>query len=550
MKKKKLFLSSALFLALSMSITACGGKKTEEKQTKMEETVNYKSANGNKMVLTLFQNPKTLDIQKTAADYFIPLQIYSRLVDVKVNKDGSKEIVPSLAEKWDISEDGKTYTFHLRKGVKFHNGEEFKADDVLFTIEKMMDPKEATVNSYQFEKVSGALDKLNGKADSVKGVKVIDDYTVSITLDDPFPPFLASLTGAPASILNRKAVEEGKEKFGFDAKYTVGTGYMKFKDWTQDKEINLVRNDEFFGEKANIDGVKYLMNIDDSTAKMMLENGELDFKNVSATDLKVYKENPVFKDNIVDFQRAGMDFISFNQKDPYMAKVEVRKAISMAIDRDLINKTFYNNEGTVVNGVLPPGIPGFEVKQPKIEYNVEKAKELMKQAGLEKGNKLVVLQNSTYKEDQAKNEMIQSMLKEIGIELEIKSVDMTSYGDILKKGEGFAMSIEPVTADVPDPDDFYSEYTVDEKDSNVSKERKELSDEINKARLILNQEERIKALTSLDKKIVQEQALYLPLVSGLNHFAKSPRLDNFNLSWQGWVCGATKDVKINSKYNK
>ena len=105
MKKKKLFLSSALFLALSMSITACGGKKTEEKQTKMEETVNYKSANGNKMVLTLFQNPKTLDIQKTAADYFIPLQIYSRLVDVKVNKDGSKEIVPSLAEKWDISED-------------------------------------------------------------------------------------------------------------------------------------------------------------------------------------------------------------------------------------------------------------------------------------------------------------------------------------------------------------------------------------------------------------------------------------------------------------
>lgn len=292
------------------------------------------------------------------------------------------------------------------------------------------------------------------------------------------------------------------------------------------------------------------MNIDDSTAKMMLENGELDFKNVSATDLKVYKENPVFKDNIVDFQRAGMDFISFNQKDPYMAKVEVRKAISMAIDRDLINKTFYNNEGTVVNGVLPPGIPGFEVKQPKIEYNVEKAKELMKQAGLEKGIKLVVLQNSTYKEDQAKNEMIQSMLKEIGIELEIKSVDMTSYGDILKKGEGFAMSIEPVTADVPDPDDFYSEYTVDEKDSNVSKERKELSDEINKARLILNQEERIKALTSLDKKIVQEQALYLPLVSGLNHFAKSPRLDNFNLSWQGWVCGATKDVKINSKYNK
>ncbi|MFV1095829.1 ABC transporter substrate-binding protein, partial [Klebsiella pneumoniae] len=110
-----------------------------------------------------------------------------------------------------------------------------------------------------------------------KGVKVIDDYTVAITLNEAFPPFLASLTGAPASIYNRKAVEEGKDKFGFDAKYTVGTGYMKFKDWTQDKEINLVRNDDFFGKKANIDGVRYLMNIDSATSKMMLENGELDF---------------------------------------------------------------------------------------------------------------------------------------------------------------------------------------------------------------------------------------------------------------------------------
>lgn len=549
----------ALFLATMLVFTACGNKevkKSDNKDSKsqsatVENNSNYKSPNGNTMVLTLFQNPKTLDIQKTNADYFIPLQIYSRLVDVKVNKDGSKEIVPSLAEKWDISKDGKTYTFHLKKGVKFHNGEEFKADDVLFTIEKMMDPKQAAVNTYQFEKIEGALDKLNGKAQSVKGVKVIDDYTVAITLNEAFPPFLASLTGAPASIYNRKAVEEGKDKFGFDAKYTVGTGYMKFKDWTQDKEINLVRNDDFFGKKANIDGVRYLMNIDSATSKMMLENGELDFRGISPTELASYKENPIFKDNIVDSQRAGMDYISFNQKDPYMAKVEVRKAISMAIDRDLINKTFYNGEGTVVNGVLPPGIPGYEVKQEKIEYNPEKAKEILKKAGLDKGIKLTMLQNSTYPEDQPKNEMIQSMLKKIGIDLQIKSVDTTSYWDILSKGDGYSMSLRPDTADVPDPDDFYQRFTVEAGKSNgFNVKDKALSDEIDKARVILNQEERIKALTSLDKKIVGEQALYLPLVSDLNHFAKSPRLDDFNLSWQGWVCGSTKDVKINPAYNK
>ncbi len=549
----------SIFLAAMLLLTACGKNdngKTEEKTnnsqtTKSEEQTDYKSPNGNTMVLTLFQNPKTLDIQKTNADYFIPLQIYNRLVDVKVNDDGSNEIVPSLAEKWEISEDGKTYTFYLRKGVKFHNGEELKADDVLFTIEKMMDPKEAAVNTYQFEKIEGALDKLEGKATSVSGVKVIDDYTVSITLEKPFPPFLASLTGAPASIYNRKAVEEGKDKFGFDPEYTVGTGYMKFKDWAQDKEINLVRNDDYFEEKAHIDGVRYLMNIDSSTSKMMLENGELDFRNISATELESYKENPIFKDNIVDSQRAGMDYISFNQNDPNMAKVEVRKAVSMAIDRDLINKTFYNGEGTIVNGVLPPGIPGYEVEQEKIEYNPEKAKELLKEAGLDQGLTLISLQNATYEEDQAKNEMIQAMLKEIGIDLQIKTVDATSYYDILTKGEGYSMSIEPVTADVPDPDDFYLEFTVEAGESNGLKVKdKALSDEINKARFIVDPEERIKALTSLDKKIVGEQALYLPLVSDLNHFAKSPRLEDFKLSWQGWVCGSTHDVKINPNYNK
>src|SRR3712207_1828452 len=171
MKKKRF---AAILLSAALCLTA-RGTKSDKVSSK-----DYKSKNGNTMVLTLFQNPKTLDIQKTNADYFIPLQIYDRLVEIRSDENGGKEIVPSLAEKWDISEDGLTYTFHLRKGVHFHNGEEFKADDVLFTIEKMMDPKEATVNSAQFEKISGANDKLEGKADSVKGVKVIDDYTIEI----------------------------------------------------------------------------------------------------------------------------------------------------------------------------------------------------------------------------------------------------------------------------------------------------------------------------------------------------------------------------------
>ena len=126
---KKKFLSLFLVAALSVSMFARCGKVEEKKEenaaAKNETKTEYVSKNGNTMVLTLFQNPKTLDIQKTKDDYFITLQIYDRLVNITVNEAGETEIIPSLAEKWDISEDGLTYTFHLRKGVKFHNGEEF-----------------------------------------------------------------------------------------------------------------------------------------------------------------------------------------------------------------------------------------------------------------------------------------------------------------------------------------------------------------------------------------------------------------------------------------
>ena len=321
----------ALVLTSAMILSACGGNagKTESKKSfttstkavssvtdnksgskaSSESTANtsgYKSKNGDIMVLTLFQNPKTLDIHNTNADYFIPLQIYDRLVEVGKDADGNLTIVPSLAESWDISEDGLTYTFHLRKGVKFHNGEELKADDVLFTINKMMDPKAANINSSQYEMIKGANDVLNGKADKVEGVKVIDDYTVAITPAYPYAPFLASMTSAPASIYNRKAVKEGGDKFGFDPQYTVGTGYMKFKDWTQNEEINLVRNDEYFNEPAKFGRVRYLMNIDKSTRSMMFENGELDYMPIDKTIYDTYVNDPLWKDNLIKFLAPSM----------------------------------------------------------------------------------------------------------------------------------------------------------------------------------------------------------------------------------------------------
>lgn len=567
--------SLAILLASTLVLTSCGGntgnseskkssattvtvasstadaKSSGSKTTETSNTSGYKSKNGDIMVLTLFQNPKTLDIQNTNADYFIPLQIYDRLVEVGKDDKGNLTIVPSLAESWDVSKDGLKFTFHLRKGVKFHNGEELKADDVLFTINKMMDKKAANINSYQFEMIKGAKEVLAGKADKVSGVKVIDDYTVELTLAYPYAPFLASLTSAPASIFNRKAVEEGGDKFGFDPEYTVGTGYMKFKDWTQDKEINLVRNDDYFNEPAKISGVRYLMNIDKSTRRMMFENGELDYMPIDKTIYDTYVNDPLWKDNLIKFLAPSMDYLIFNQNDPNMAKVDIRQAVTKAINREVFNQTFYSGEGILINGIVPPGMPGYNENLPKIEYNPEEAKKLLAKGGFDSSKPFVILQNESQDYTHPMNEMLQAMLAEVGIKAEIKNMDMTSYWDTVAKGEGFAITLGPVTADVPDPDDFFSTFQVDTSKTNgFNIKDKDLSDRIAKARSIVDTKERFAAFAKLEEELMTKQAVYLPIAAEVNLSVKSPRLNNFEFTWQGWVCGATHRVTIDHSYDE
>ena len=541
--------SLAILLASTLVLTSCGGnagnseskkssattatvasstadaKSSGSKTAETSNTSGYKSKNGDIMVLTLFQNPKTLDIQNTNADYFIPLQIYDRLVEVGKDDKGNLTIVPSLAESWDVSKDGLKFTFHLRKGVKFHNGEELKADDVLFTINKMMD--------------------------KVSGVKVIDDYTVELTLAYPYAPFLASLTSAPASIFNRKAVEEGGDKFGFDPEYTVGTGYMKFKDWTQDKEINLGRKDDYFNEPAKISGVRYLMNIDKSTRRMMFENGELDYMPIDKTIYDTYVNDPLWKDNLIKFLAPSMDYLIFNQNDPNMAKVDIRQAVTKAINREVFNQTFYSGEGILINGIVPPGMPGYNENLPKIEYNPEEAKKLLAKGGFDSSKPFVILQNESQDYTHPMNEMLQAMLAEVGIKAEIKNMDMTSYWDTVAKGEGFAITLGPVTADVPDPDDFFSTFQVDTSKTNgFNIKDKDLSDRIAKARSIVDTKERFAAFAKLEEELMTKQAVYLPIAAEVNLSVKSPRLNNFEFTWQGWVCGATHRVTIDHSYDE
>jgi peptide/nickel transport system substrate-binding protein/oligopeptide transport system substrate-binding protein len=159
------------------------------------------------------EDPKTADVQMTTDAYTLPLNIFDRLVESETTAPGQSALVPGLAESWDVSEDGLTYTFHLRGGVTFHDGAALTADDVVYTFDRMLNPATKALNTDILTFIAGAEDRLDGKADSVSGLKALDEHTVQITLSKPYAAFLALLASPGASIYNRAFTEAAGDQF-------------------------------------------------------------------------------------------------------------------------------------------------------------------------------------------------------------------------------------------------------------------------------------------------------------------------------------------------
>ena len=187
--KKKISLMLAAALTAGLALTGCGGSNTSDTTdntagAENESTAEVKGVDVDTtgyLVAALNADIQTADVQKTSKDYEVPFNIFDRLVDVEVGTDGNSKIVPSLAESWDISDDGLEYTFHLRQGVKFHNGNDFTAEDVAYTFHRML-TVEGGVNTEFIDQIKGADELLAGETDTLEGVEVVDDYTIHSVL--------------------------------------------------------------------------------------------------------------------------------------------------------------------------------------------------------------------------------------------------------------------------------------------------------------------------------------------------------------------------------
>ncbi len=488
--------------------------------------------------LAITGDPRTIDVQMTTDEYTIPLNVYDRLVEAETIAPGQSKILPSLAESWDISEDGKTYTLHLRKGVLFHNGEELTADDVVYTYDRMLNPATKALNTDILDFVEGAKARLDGTAPTVTGLQAVDKYTVKIVLTQPYAAFIALLASPQASIYNRKFTEPLGDKYGLSPDTVNGTGPFILTDYTLNDSQKMDANDKYFKGRSKLDSVLIRVVPDAETMRMLFESDEIDvFDTDSAiTQIPYFTKSEKWKDQIRKGPVAGLNYYHINQKIKPFDDVRVRKAFQMGINRqEILDKMFYG-EGQLENGILPSGVACYTPATP-IEYNPKKAKELLVEAGYPDGVDIAFSQVSSWSSKWIDlNQLVQAQLRESGFNTEIKVVDESAYYD-MRKGGTINNYPQVWSADFNDPDNFF--YTFFSKSGTsvrgFNNDDQEVFDGIEKARGMTNPDERCKLYEQLTERIVQTDAAWVPLFS-LNHlFIVQPRVKNFVVPWNGWT---------------
>ncbi|MBT3586383.1 MAG: ABC transporter substrate-binding protein [Halobacteriovoraceae bacterium] len=384
--------------------------------------------------------------------------IYETLVDFKY---GSTKLTPALAKSWTISKDRKSYTFNLRKGVKFHKTKfftptrEFNSDDVVFSLNRMRDKKHAyhKVNGGHYEYWNG-MDMGN----LVKSVEKIGQYKVKITLTRPEAPFLANTAMSFMSILSKEYADHltkiGKQ--GNIDNFPVGTGSFIYKSYKKDTVVRFIRNNKYWGRKAKVDKLVFSITPDASVRYQKLKTGECHLIIEPApADITAMKKNPKIK--VISGAGLNVGYLAMNtQKKPYN-NVLVRKAINHALNKKSYIDAIYLGNAQVAKNPLPPTIWSYNKKIRDYDYNIAKAKKLLAKAGYPNGfeTELWTLPVTRPYNPNGKKmgEIMQADLAKIGVKVKLVSYDWPTYLKKSRDGEHQLIQLG-WTGDNGDPDNF------------------------------------------------------------------------------------------------
>jgi oligopeptide transport system substrate-binding protein len=471
--------------------------------------------------------PVTLDpaISTESTSHLYISQIFSGLVQL----DDDLHIKPDIADDWTISKDGRTYTFTLKKGVTFHNGKEVTAQDFKYSWERACDPATGSETAAIYlNDILGADDVLYGQTTEIEGVEVLDKYTLKVTLDEPKVYFLSKLTYQTSFVVDRENVESGIEWW----KKPNGTGPFVLKEWIPGEIITLAANNKYYGDLAKLDEINF--HILAGYSMELYELGEIDVAPVSQPYIdKAEDPEGNFRQDLHLFPQLSFTYIGFNTSKPPFDDINIRQAFCHAVDKEKIINVILKDMVADGKGIIPPGIPGYSPDLTILDYDLEKAKELIAQSKYEDAANLppIVFTAAGYGGNisEETGAIIQDWEDNLGVQITVRQLEPEIFSYDLND-EVDDIYMYGWIADYPDPQDFLDTLFYTGSSYNVSNySNEEVDSLLDKAGVETDEVKRLELYREAEQTILLD-APCLPLWVDTNYILIKPYLKDYKLN--------------------
>ena len=402
-------LASLLAVMMVLTLTACGGSTTSSGSSGSDAAsgeVQYKDT----FTIATKSDQEIMDGQMNVTNDFVLPQVYSQLL----KRDLEGNIVGDVAESWNVEEDGLTWTFHLKKGVKFHSGKELTAEDVKATYDRLLNEDDPV----RYTQTMGFIDRC----------EIVDDYTIQLITLEPAGPMEASLTLRANTLLNKDYIEKYGKDLGTSVESVDGTGPFKLVEWNKDEDMHLVRFDDYFGGPAATENIVIQIVPEASARAIALESHQVDAANgINAEDVERFMEDETL--NVFSIPGPGCHLFQFNCAHPIVQDTKVRQAISYALDRETLVETLWGGLGEKPrDSVAPPAAFGY-INLGVIQQDQEKAKQLLAEAGYPDGFDMTVMCTDVYNRGVEAGEIVKAQLAEVGINVTLEVVDSSKFNE-------------------------------------------------------------------------------------------------------------------------
>ncbi|MCX8045207.1 MAG: ABC transporter substrate-binding protein [Desulfobacterota bacterium] len=435
LSKNKRFFVWLIMLCAEIATSSCNLQDTEERVPQKVLQVRLK------------KNPTTLDPARIVD--LDGARIAAKLYNGLVTFDEQLMPVPDLAESWHLADDRRTYSFHLRRGVLFHDGHELTADDVLYSFTRVLSPSTRSPRTWVLSRIAGAQQYMSGQAASIAGLRKQGRYEIVIELSEPFAPFLCLLGLTTASIISCHSMPSDRDDSVF---LPCGTGPYMLSAWQHNQYLVLKAHERYWAGSPALDGIRYAIIPENFTALVAFEKGDIDvLPEITSADYDRLAQDPIRRACMLWQAPLNTYYLGLNCQMPPLTDVRVRRALHHALDKHTILQRILGGRGSVACGPLPPLLRRVHIPD-RYPYDPAAARALLQDAGYPHGFALTVYQ-VTDTETLDVMQAVQGYLARVGITVTIVQLEWSAFLEKVARGEVPAFWLS-WWADYPDAENF------------------------------------------------------------------------------------------------